>query len=261
MDLKSVKYQLRFYFLISFACVSLLWGQAFWKEDYLTIGNHTFLSLTVVFHYFYLMNFSFHFPLRFRKELSWFFLGQTLLFCSIAIEEKNTHYLYWSFLPAILSTNQSSSWEEFKKSLKLMIFPFISMIVMNHKYNVAESMLFSLFVVFTLSTTYLSSRSLKRNFLGRILKLKDEKKNAIYDKERMFFHDLINQTHALTLFYNVKLSLGKGLTHEELNSLSSENKIIQSMVKDHFNLGHKNLRNAMNVVSNQLNCNVACHVC
>ncbi len=60
-------------------------------------------------------------------------------------------------------------------------------------------------------------------------------------RERLFFHDLINHTHGLLLFINLRQSQKRGLKAEEIEVLSSEIKTLQSLIKDHFGLGHKNL--------------------
>ncbi len=60
-------------------------------------------------------------------------------------------------------------------------------------------------------------------------------------KERLFFHDIINQTHGLLLYFNQKELAGEALGTEEVKMIASEVKTLQSLVRDHFNYKHKNL--------------------
>lgn len=60
-------------------------------------------------------------------------------------------------------------------------------------------------------------------------------------KERLFFHDVINQTHGLLLFLNHKEISGESVDKEEIQMIEKEIKTLQSLIRDHFNYKHKNL--------------------
>jgi hypothetical protein len=60
-------------------------------------------------------------------------------------------------------------------------------------------------------------------------------------KERLFFHDIINQTHGLLLFLGHKEMLGEGIDKEEVQMMEKEIKTLQSLIRDHYNYKHKNL--------------------
>jgi hypothetical protein len=60
-------------------------------------------------------------------------------------------------------------------------------------------------------------------------------------KERLFFHDLINQTHGLLLFLSQKEISEEAVSKEEINLIEKEIKTLQSLIRDHFNYKHKNL--------------------
>lgn len=60
-------------------------------------------------------------------------------------------------------------------------------------------------------------------------------------RERLFFHDIINLTHGLTLFLNQRISSEKGIEKEEIPMLEKEIRTMQSLIKDHFHFKHKNL--------------------
>ena len=60
-------------------------------------------------------------------------------------------------------------------------------------------------------------------------------------KEKLFFHDLINHTHALLLFLNQKKANGQGILSTEVHLLEKEIKTIQSLISDHYDFKHKDL--------------------
>lgn len=60
-------------------------------------------------------------------------------------------------------------------------------------------------------------------------------------KERLFFHDVVNQTHGLLLFLNQKEISGENINREEIHLMQKEVKTLQSLIRDHFNYKHKNL--------------------
>ncbi|MEA9358546.1 GHKL domain-containing protein [Bacteriovorax sp. PP10] len=60
-------------------------------------------------------------------------------------------------------------------------------------------------------------------------------------KERLFFHDVVNQTHGLLLFLNQKEISGENINREEIQLMQKEVKTLQSLIRDHFNYKHKNL--------------------
>lgn len=68
--------------------------------------------------------------------------------------------------------------------------------------------------------------------------------NESEKKERLFFHDLINHTHGLLLFFNQRQSQKQDIKASEIAQLESEVRTLQSLIKDHFNFKHKNLSTA-----------------
>lgn len=68
------------------------------------------------------------------------------------------------------------------------------------------------------------------------------------NKERLFFHDLINHTHGLNLYLNHKIAASKGLSVQEVKNVYDEIRLMQSLIKDHYGYGHKNLVNTYDYV-------------
>jgi hypothetical protein len=60
-------------------------------------------------------------------------------------------------------------------------------------------------------------------------------------RERLFFHDLINHTHGLQLYLNQRIAQNISISPSECELLTREIKTLQSLIKDHFHLNHKNL--------------------
>lgn len=65
-------------------------------------------------------------------------------------------------------------------------------------------------------------------------------------KERLFFHDLINQTHGLMLFLEHKELAEKSISKDEILLMKKEIKTLQSLIKDHYDFKHKNLNQTYN---------------
>lgn len=60
-------------------------------------------------------------------------------------------------------------------------------------------------------------------------------------KERLFFHDVINQTHGILLYLNHKEMTGETVGRDEIQLIEKEIKTLQSLIRDHFSYKHKNL--------------------
>ena len=71
------------------------------------------------------------------------------------------------------------------------------------------------------------------------------KKKRELNKDRLFFNDVINQTHGILLYLNHKSSLGPS----EIDLVKSEVKTLQALVQNHYQLTHKNLDVANNNVT------------
>jgi hypothetical protein len=67
--------------------------------------------------------------------------------------------------------------------------------------------------------------------------------------ERLFVHDLVNQTHGLNLYLNFKKNACENIKPHETEELINEVKILQSLIKDHFHYEHRNLNNTIEWVS------------
>ncbi|MGB0454695.1 MAG: hypothetical protein ACPGJV_13385 [Bacteriovoracaceae bacterium] len=72
-----------------------------------------------------------------------------------------------------------------------------------------------------------------------------------YQKEKIFFHDLINQTHSLKLFVESYRERGEDVPLEKLGLVSSEIEVLQGLLSGHFSKTHKNISGDNKLVSVQ----------
>lgn len=80
--------------------------------------------------------------------------------------------------------------------------------------------------------------SLKKN---KTEKSFDSKKGDDNFHDQLFFHDMINLTHGLLLFIDQKDISNSTLNSSDLLLIKSEIKTLQSLLRDHFKMKHKNL--------------------
>lgn len=72
-------------------------------------------------------------------------------------------------------------------------------------------------------------------------KLFDSKNEDVNFHDQLFFHDMINLTHGLLLFIDQRNLSNNTLSSTELLLIKSEIKTLQSLLRDHFKMKHKNL--------------------
>ncbi len=75
---------------------------------------------------------------------------------------------------------------------------------------------------------------------------RDKGQNSVLE-ERYFFHDAINHTHGLSLYFKNKIIQGNDLKPEEMMSVLSEIQSWQDLMHSHFGMGHKNLNPLANI--------------
>lgn len=184
----------------------------------------------------------------------------------MAVELKSQLVLFLATLPivAALFAVQSdwflSSQQKVKKVfgiLGLMSFGlFITMFHPSLRSDMPVSMAILMsFCLWQLGTIYLANMEwlrISKKAIVHLMKSKKAqgktKKSEAFDvhpldRERYFFHDLINHTHGMGLMIHYRLTKKRGLTYEETIGLSAELHALQTLVQDHFGLQHKNSTN------------------
>lgn len=194
------------------------------------------------------------------RPLTNFFLLQFFLLLGASFELKHPGPLFMSTLPlvAALFTIQShwfmSQNQKFNKGATLLgvvsfayLFFFLNY-GREEKYLDTVSMLAG-FILWQVGTIYLANREwlrLSRNLLFsrlRSVHQTDIPSHPI-NRERYFFHDVINHTHGINLMLRTRVMKREGLSYEDTLSLVTEVSALQSMVHDHYGLTHKNLKEA-----------------
>lgn len=87
--------------------------------------------------------------------------------------------------------------------------------------------------------------SLKKN---KTEKSFDSKNEDGHYHDQLFFHDMINLTHGLLLFIDQRSISNNILNTADLLLIKSEIKTLQSLLRDHFKMKHKNLLSSPNFI-------------
>lgn len=202
--------------------------------------------------------------LSLSRPLTNFFLLQYFLLLGASFELEHTGPLFMSTLPlvATLFTIQAhwfmSQQEKFNRGASLLFLAMTSygLFIFSYRGETDHSLTLTTLVGFFLwqvGTIYLANREwlrLSRDMLFK--KLKSYRKKNLegnktdipshpINRERYFFHDVINHTHGINLMLRARVMKNRGLTYEETISLVTEVSALQSLVQDHYGLGHKNI--------------------
>ena len=170
--------------------------------------------------------------------------------------------VYLSIMPLIAglylfnSKKMIHSESKIKKTLGLCLAAYLSIFSawVGVKSSTNQALAFlTVFFVWQIGVVYFTNLAWFKgatNFLQNLLKTKG-KETLVQDglKERYFFHDLINSTHGLILFLGQRINNGRAMTSEETFSLLNEIKTLQSLIKDHYGYGHKDLPQSYEWVS------------
>ena len=92
----------------------------------------------------------------------------------------------------------------------------------------------------------------QKSFIYALLK-RNKGKSLNHEKQgqrdRYFYHDIINHTHGVSLFLNSKVNSRQDVKFHEAEGLLHEIKMLQSLIKDHYGFRHKNLSNTYEFVT------------
>lgn len=263
-----------FYLFISAMSGLFLFGLAF-------IGEHN--SPKFFEHYFFLKMFAvvstFTFIRNFGRGevlhsvngIGPFLLGQMAFLWAHSLEQGNEYGLLLSFIPALTAfyiIETDLELDNIDKTNKAMIvLGFFAVLCTTFfingesNYNAPRYYKLSALMTFffwNMSIGGLSHFNIHRDnkkFILRLFRKNGHELSKIAGhsdkstKDRYFFHDLINLTHGLNLFLGNKIAKNQSLTPQESMEVLQEVKTLESLVKDHYKLGHKNLVNSYNVVN------------
>jgi len=193
------------------------------------------------------------------NSLPLFFMAQFFLLMGMSVELNEPGPLFMSVLPilAALFSIQShwflSATEKWKKSFSLLAISLVTSplaFIYNKDQSSFSFFLFATYFSWQVGVVYLANLvwlRQSRKFLNSLLRKGKQEENTHshleddLNKERYFFHDVINHTHGMNLMLRARMMKNIGLTPEETRAFSGELFALQSVIKEHFGLAHKNM--------------------
>ncbi len=255
------------YLLLSFAVSVFLWLGLALTQPQFFINSFFISSLVAVNYSCFCHGLGHGSTLSDAKAFAALLLTQFSLFVGCAFEYQATSMIYLAVFPCLAACyTMLTSERDFRSGVfsKDLIPPFVGvsfyLIFMTVKNNLAWTTVdlfsFSSFVVWSIGTLYWGSTLVRlenKSLISSILKRGHGNYRWRMDKDRqkedrMFFHDVINHTHALNLFLQQKLSTDSTMQEQEIYAVMNEVKSLQSLVSDHYGYKHKNLLSTLNWV-------------
>jgi len=252
------------YVILSFSISILFWlGESTLIKNF--IGQSFFPSLLVLGNYWFFKNVRGQVErVKESAAIPLYFLFQVICLLGTAFQFEQVSMLFLAFIPCLCGSfhflfNISPDNEKLhlQKAFGLTgLFTAITLtfFVLSPTAVFNEDVIFVLisFCLWSQGMIYLGGEFLnmrQKSLFSRVFRLsRANKKTAqLAAKDRYFFHDLINHTHSLNLFLSIKKE--NGLIPGECETVCNEVKVMQSLIKDHFSLGHKNLDDVYDYVS------------
>ena len=234
----------------------------------LFIKDSFFISTLVVGSFCYFQNgFGRSYLFRDDHYLPTFFLFQFFMLLGASFQYQQLGGIYLSLIPTMaglyfLQYKGRSYNQLFKaRAVGLLVISCLSYFVIDYISDIKlldpiDGFLLITFIFWQASILYWSNHQFSNDEKGLLFSLLKRKKAKIVkktfefeeNKERYFFHDIINQTYGVLLFLNQKIHLKKRLTYEESLMLTNEVKTMQSLIKDHFGYKHKEIINTWKII-------------
>ena len=241
---------LEFYKATSFIASFFIWMSLFLIDSSFLQNSHFTTGLVVgngIF-YFYTKRLSEY--LSTLNDYVYYFIFQTVMIIGMSFAHHTNDFIYLISLPVSMTIyfytivkTESGNTDNYRW-LYIYTIAFISlMLVESYRkgdflaVNEVVSLLSFMFWTFS---TMLIGFDLYNKFMksGESKFNNNDLENNILD--RMFFHDVINHTHALLLFLRSKKS-NQTMSSEEIQSLVVEIKLLQETIHNHYGFNHKNL--------------------
>jgi hypothetical protein len=244
------------YIVLSFAISIFLWiGEYSLIDNF--VGQSFFPSLLVLGNYFFFRNVRGNIEqLKEHFHIPVYFLFQIICVIGTSFQFDQEACLFLAFIPCLCGSfhfiyqfHNTDQRSYFQRAFGLTaLFAGICFVFYGLNPTIsfgADTVLFLIsFCLWSQGMMYLGGEFInlkQKSLFSRVFKLSKLGKHStnVGAKDKYFFHDLINHTHSINLFLSVKKE--QGLQPSECEIVKNEVKVLQSLIKDHFSLGHKNL--------------------
>jgi len=248
------------YKLSSFICAAILWPAFYYYEDNFFSHAHFITAFFLGNAYFYFATPQLTKYLKVTGQLPWYFVFQVVSIIGISYAHQVNDFIYMAFIPVLMAMYYFTVVQENKESIKQNKSVFIYtaifcglLIFESFKkgdiFSYGEMMALIGFGVWSFCTAYWGFELYfqgKKNLVSRLLSTKEQSlTSSRFD--RMFFHDVINHTHALLLYLRSKKN-DEVIDAQDIQNLVSEIKLLQDNLQQHFGFIHKDLnKNKMHV--------------
>lgn len=242
------------YKFTSFISSCLLWLSLYYTQDNFFENAHFVTLLCVGNFHFYFATKDLSALLKSSNYLPAYFLFQLVSFVGMAFTYNN-EYIYLASIPTFMLlyfvsfvSNANETLAQ-KKHLLLYSLSFCAVLVFEsykkgNYFSMNEFISFSIFCIWSVSTAvwgvdyYIKD---KKRIFSKLLSINNEDKMNSGKFDKIFFHDLINHTHALLLFLGSKKDTNNGIKDEDVTTIIGELKLLQDSIQNHFGFEHKNL--------------------
>lgn len=255
------------YLLLSFAVSLFLWLSLCLTQSEFMPNSFFVSTLVAVSSIGFFHGVGFGNALVETKGFGGLLLSQFALLIGMALQYQSTALVFVAVLPcitacyAMLTSDRNLKGGFFAKDLippLVGVGSYIGFAAVHRglHWSVVDLIALTCFVFWTVGTLYWGSALVKRENKSLIASLiKRGNGNWRWRMERdrqrddrLFFHDIINHTHGLSLFLQQKISSGDILAEEEVHAMMGEVKAMQSLVADHYGFKHKNLLSTLDWV-------------
>ncbi|OUR94065.1 hypothetical protein A9Q84_18300 [Halobacteriovorax marinus] len=250
----------------TFQLLDLYLTQSFFLSFVLWIGLHSEgITNSLEFFSTTLLTISYLFYTSARGQLekvtwSWqvptLFVFQIFSFVGLSFSLKTTAPLFVGVIPCLAGMyyfqyqdgktperGESKSWA--LMAIALSCFFIFQGVEQTNSITYFDGIFLGIFSAWTLGTVYFGNELFlkeRKSLFQRIRSGRQKVQETHVNKDRYFFHDIINQTHGLGLFLNSKVSDNQGLSSLDCSRVLAEVKLLQTLIKDHFGYNHKNIQ-------------------
>ncbi|MCK5882623.1 MAG: GHKL domain-containing protein [Bacteriovoracaceae bacterium] len=253
-----------FYLFASLSISLVIWASLYFmgSRDW---GNSFFATSFVVGSFYYFSKGVGHGDLfKESRYYSILFIFQIISLVGIGLQEQIVGAIYLSLIPSCMGHYHSmvfegiSRFDRTRTGLGFFIVPVLGVAIFESSFDGnllfgQEGIFLTTFLCWSVMTIYTGAGIFKGKKLNLPHLFNGENRVAPKvdrgQEDRLFFHDVINQTHGMNLMLGNRISKGVGINASECRDLMGEIRVVQAQIKDHYKFTHKNLVNNYEFVS------------